>query len=54
MKNVTANSYRSYQNVSANVAGFIMPLHRCIPSIALLGSSFIGQPKQWQASQLLK
>ena len=53
MKNVTAN-YRSYHKLSANVAGFIMPLHRCIPSIALLGSSFIGQPKQWQSSRLLK
>jgi len=53
MKNVKSN-YRFYQNVSANVAGFIMPLHRCIPSSALLGCSFIGQPKQWHVSQLLK
>jgi len=54
MKNVKSNSYRSYKNVSANVAGFIMPSAiRCIPS-ALLGGSFIGQPKQWHVSQLLK
>jgi len=44
MKNVTVKSYRFNKNHSANVAGFIMPLHRCIQA---LGSSFIGQPKQW-------